>query len=71
MFSLPVAVSTLGRRPIPKTGYVKHFLSFLGLSDVQFVYAEKLAVSEAEQQAAVAQAHKAIARLDILQRIAA
>jgi FMN-dependent NADH-azoreductase len=54
-----------------ETSYVKHFFSFLGLSDVQFIYAEKLAISEADKQAAVAQARKAIGQLDILQRIAA
>jgi FMN-dependent NADH-azoreductase len=54
-----------------ETSYVKHFLSFLGLSDVQFIYAEKLAISDADKQAAVAQARKAIGQLDILQRIAA
>jgi FMN-dependent NADH-azoreductase len=54
-----------------ETAYVKFFLSFLGLSDVQFIYAEKLAVSEADKQAAVAQARREIGQLDILQRIAA
>jgi FMN-dependent NADH-azoreductase len=54
-----------------ETSYVKHFLSFLGLSDVQFIYAERLAISDADKQAAVAQARKAIGQLDILQRIAA
>jgi FMN-dependent NADH-azoreductase len=39
-----------------QTGYVRSFLAFLGMTDVEFVYAEGLAISEASKQAALAQA---------------
>ncbi len=54
-----------------ETPYVRELLGFLGISEVQFVYAEKLAISEADKQAAVAQARAEIGGLDILQRKAA
>jgi FMN-dependent NADH-azoreductase len=46
-----------------QTTYVRTFLHFLGISDVEFVYAEGLAVSEASKQAGLAQAHRAIEQL--------
>lgn len=46
-----------------ETGYVRDFLGFLGMRDVEFVYAEGLAVSETAKQAGIAQAHHAIVRL--------
>jgi FMN-dependent NADH-azoreductase len=46
-----------------ETQYVRDFLRFLGISDVQFVYAEGLAISEASKQAGLVQAQQAIQRL--------
>ena len=46
-----------------QTPYVRQFLGFLGIEDVEFVYAEGLAVSEAAKQAGLAQARDAIERL--------
>jgi FMN-dependent NADH-azoreductase len=46
-----------------QTEYVRNFLRFLGIADVEFVYAEGLAVSEASKQAALAGAKRAIERL--------
>lgn len=43
-----------------QTGYVRDFLRFLGMSDVEFVYAEGLAMGEDSKQAAIANAEKAI-----------
>jgi len=39
-----------------QTGYVRQFLAFLGLTDVEFVYAEGLAISEASREGARARA---------------
>lgn len=46
-----------------QTPYVRTFLAFLGMDDVQFVYAEGLAISEASKQEGLARAHAAIERL--------
>ena len=46
-----------------ETGYVRMFLGFLGITDVEFVYAEGLAIGEASKQNALAQAQSAIDRL--------
>jgi FMN-dependent NADH-azoreductase len=46
-----------------QTGYVRDFLAFLGISDVEFVYAEGLAMGEEAKNAALAQAGAQIARL--------
>jgi FMN-dependent NADH-azoreductase len=46
-----------------QTGYVRDFLRFVGISDVTFVYAEGLAVSEESKQAGLAEAGAQIARL--------
>jgi FMN-dependent NADH-azoreductase len=46
-----------------QTGYVRDFLAFLGLKDVQFVYAEGLAVSPETRQASLAKAAAEIASL--------
>src|ERR1043165_1305920 len=43
--------------------YVRDFLAFLGIHDVQFVYAEGLAISEAGKQAALSEAKMRIERL--------
>ena len=46
-----------------QTAYVRQFLGFLGITDVEFVYAEGLAISAASKEAALAQAKHAIERL--------
>jgi FMN-dependent NADH-azoreductase len=46
-----------------QTGYVRDFLAFLGMQDVQFVYAEGLAVSPESRQAGLAKAAAEIASL--------
>jgi FMN-dependent NADH-azoreductase len=46
------------------THYVRDFLAFLGITDVEFVYAEGLAVSPAAKEAALAKARTQIARLN-------
>jgi FMN-dependent NADH-azoreductase len=46
-----------------QTGYVRDFLAFLGMQDVQFVYAEGLAVSPETREAGLAKAHAEIAAL--------
>ena len=46
-----------------QTTYVRDFLGFLGIGDVEFVYAENLAVSPAHRDASLAQARAAIQNL--------
>ena len=46
-----------------QTAYLREFLGFLGITDVEFVYAEGLAMGEAPRAAAVANAERAIGRL--------
>ena len=46
-----------------QTSYVRDFLAFLGITDVEFVYAEGLAISEQSKSAGIAQAHEHIAGL--------
>lgn len=46
-----------------QTGYVRDFLRFLGMSDVEFVYAEGLAISPESKEAGLAKAAAEIARL--------
>jgi len=46
-----------------QTGYVRDFLGFLGLTDIEFVYAEGLAMGEASKQAALGKAHEALEQL--------
>jgi FMN-dependent NADH-azoreductase len=47
-----------------QTGFVRQFLNFVGIDDVEFVYAEGLAISDAEKAAGLARAASAIARLN-------
>lgn len=54
-----------------QTGYVRQFLAFLGIEDVEFVYAEGLATGEAGKRTALAQARHAIDGLLDQQRLAA
>lgn len=46
-----------------QTGYVRDFLAFIGITAVEFVYAEGLAMGEAPRDAALAGAHRAIEAL--------
>jgi len=46
-----------------QTRYVRDFFAFLGITDVEFIYAEGLAVSEANREAALSKARDAIDRL--------
>jgi FMN-dependent NADH-azoreductase len=46
-----------------QTAYVRQFLGFLGIRDVEFVYAEGMALGAGQRQAAVADAHASIERL--------
>jgi FMN-dependent NADH-azoreductase len=46
-----------------QTAYVRDFLAFLGITDVEFVYAEGLAISEATREAALTQARAQIEAL--------
>jgi FMN-dependent NADH-azoreductase len=46
-----------------QTGYVRDFLAFLGMTDVQFVYAEGLAISPESKEAGLAKAAAHIAQL--------
>lgn len=53
------------------TGYVREFLGFLGITDVEFVYAEGLAISDASKQASLSKAVSLIADLNAFERLAA
>src|SRR5688572_12890189 len=46
-----------------QTGYVRQFLAFLGLDDVEFIYAEGLAVGAEKRDAALEAAHHQIERI--------
>jgi FMN-dependent NADH-azoreductase len=46
-----------------QTPYVRDFLGFLGITDVEFVYAEGLAISEASKASSIAGAHVDITSL--------
>ncbi len=46
-----------------QTAYVRDFLAFLGMTEVEFVYAEGLAISEASKQQGLGKAHAHIDRL--------
>lgn len=46
-----------------QTSYVRDFLAFLGMTDIEFVYAEGLAISPESKQAGLAKAAEQIARL--------
>jgi FMN-dependent NADH-azoreductase len=46
-----------------QTGYVRDFLRFIGIDDVEFVYAEGLNMGEASKQAALTDAQAAILQL--------
>jgi FMN-dependent NADH-azoreductase len=46
-----------------QTSYVRNFLRFLGMTDVEFIYAEGLAISPESKEAGLAKALAEIARL--------
>jgi FMN-dependent NADH-azoreductase len=46
-----------------QTGYVRSFLAFLGITDVEFVYAEGLAINETSKQNSLDKAGETIERL--------
>jgi FMN-dependent NADH-azoreductase len=46
-----------------QTPYVRDFLAFIGITDVEFIYAEGLAMGEAPKAAALAAAQDAITRI--------
>lgn len=46
-----------------QTTYVRDFLGFIGITDVEFVYAEGLNMGEESKSTALAEAHKAVAEL--------
>jgi FMN-dependent NADH-azoreductase len=48
-----------------QTGYVRDFLGFLGIADVEFVYAEGLNMGEASKEAALAEAQQRLAMLAV------
>jgi FMN-dependent NADH-azoreductase len=54
-----------------QTTYVRDFLAFLGIHDVEFIYAEGLAISEAGREAALSEARTRIERLAQAERLAA
>jgi FMN-dependent NADH-azoreductase len=54
-----------------QTAYVRDFLAFLGITDVEFVYAEGLAIGETQKQQSLAQAQRALRNLAQPERIAA
>lgn len=60
-----------GTSPDSQTQYVREFLRFIGMSEVEFVYAEGLAISDPGKQAGLARAHSAIAGLTAADRAAA
>ncbi len=43
-----------------QTPFIRTFLSFIGMSDIEFVYAEGLAISEASKQQSLARAEAAV-----------
>jgi FMN-dependent NADH-azoreductase len=54
-----------------QTPYVREFLAFLGIADVEFVYAEGLATGEAAKSASLANARHQLRNLAQPERIAA
>jgi FMN-dependent NADH-azoreductase len=46
-----------------QTPFVREFLAFIGIDDVEFVYAEGLAMGDAAKEKALASAHRAIERI--------
>jgi FMN-dependent NADH-azoreductase len=57
----------LGTTADTQTAYVRAFLAFLGITDVEFVYAEGLAMGDSTRKAALEKAEAAIAGLHDLE----
>lgn len=57
----------LGTTADTQTAYVRDFLAFLGITDVEFVYAEGLAMGEAPRKAALDKAQARIVELNELE----
>ena len=55
----------VGQPSDTQSAYLRTFLGFLGLNDVEFVYAEGLAISAEIKQSALSQARDEIVRLDM------
>jgi FMN-dependent NADH-azoreductase len=53
-----------------QTPYVRDFLKFIGIDDVDFVYAEGLAMGDAPKEKALVEANRAIARIVALPEVA-
>ena len=49
-----------------QTAYLKNFLGLLGITDIEFVYAEGIAISAESKKAALAKAHRAVTQLNAL-----
>ena len=60
-----------GRASDSQTGFLRTILGFVGITDVQFVYAEGLAISDDHRTSALAQAHASIDDLLGVEAIAA
>ena len=54
-----------------QTAYVRDFLGFIGITDVEFVYAEGLAISDESKSASLAQAHREIDSITAQEALAA
>jgi FMN-dependent NADH-azoreductase len=54
-----------------QTAYVRDFLGFIGISNVEFVYAEGLAIDAKRKEAALTEARRVIGRLAAPARLAA
>ena len=54
-----------------QSAYIRDFLRFIGIDDVEFVYAEGLAMGEEPRRLALEQAHRAIERLARTEALAA
>jgi FMN-dependent NADH-azoreductase len=54
-----------------QAAYVRDFLRFIGIEDVEFIYAEGLNLGEASKQSALSNAQAAIAELVAPMRAAA
>ena len=53
-----------------QTSYVRQFFSFLGITDIEFVYAEGLAMGDASRSAAFELAARAIDQLTVSRLVA-
>ena len=54
-----------------QTRFVRHFLAFIGITDVEFVYAEGLALGDESRNNSMAAAQASVRRLAALSRLAA